>query len=61
MITLKGLSGKKCVYCNSTDTANARVRGERELSGPVCKEHVWKLLDPKPNWKDEAKHADEKA
>jgi len=44
MITLKSVSGKRCIFCESHETANVRVKGEREFSGAVCKEHVWKLL-----------------
>ncbi len=58
MITLKSYSGKQCVYCNSKDTANVRIRGERELSGSVCKEHIWKLLGQESkakNGEDESK------
>jgi hypothetical protein len=44
MITLKSISGKRCVFCESHETANVRVKGDRELTGAVCKEHVWKLL-----------------
>lgn len=55
MITLKSLSQKRCIFCESHETANVRVRGEREFSGAVCRAHVWQLLE-----QDQTRSSDQK-
>lgn len=49
MISIKGKSQKTCIFCESKDTAEVKVKGERDFQGAVCRDHLWNLLKEPQN------------